>query len=595
MKKNGQYTLIKQIVGKGLSPGISFGTAYRVEAELPAFYRIDIQAEDLETELERLEQALEKSRDQYLRDKQRLAAALGQEHSYIIDAHLQMLQDPPFLAEIEKRIRALESPEKALRCVGEELLAAYQSLEDPFFRDRSFDFEEVLDRIISNLVEIPSRSEPELPDDLILVAPRIGLSTLVKYPLERVRGLVLGKAGRTSHVAIVARSHQIPVVSGIERVRSEIRTGQNLIVDGSEGVVEIVDSREGMAQIRDRVDVAKRERPQVAGDLEPCVLRDGVTVHLYGNTEIASEVDLALNLGAEGVGLFRSEFLYLRDGSGELGDDHDFSVYQELAQKVGERPALIRTLDIGIRPDEVPVLQGGEEYAVLGLRGIRFSLRHPELFRSQIRMILRARAFGNVQIVLPMVCSVDEVVESRRLIRDVEAELSRESGQVASIPVGVLIEVPGAILTVEQIARHVDFLAVGTNDLIQYTLAVGRLNEEIAYLYEPLHPAVLKSLAEVARTAGSQKLPLYVCGEMASNPVQAAVLVGMGFRHLSMTPLAIPTIKRVLRGLAHKDLVEAARELLRMETLEEIGYFIERQFGAQSELGQVETELLSER
>ena len=595
MVKNGNYTLVKRIVGKGLSPGVSFGTAYRLESELPPFYRISIRAEDLETELGRFRQALERSREQYEKDKRKLASALGKEHSYIIDAHLQMLQDPTFLAEIEKRIRDLESPEKALRCVGEELLAAYQSLDDPYFRERSFDFEEVLDRIISNLVEIPSRSEPELPDDLILVATQIGLSTLVQYPLERVRGLVLSKAGRTSHVAIVARSHQIPVVSSVEKVRSAIRTGQNLIVDGSEGVVEIIDSPEGTTALRDRLDLARGKKVQVAGDKEPCATSDGVTVHIYGNTEVASEVDLALNLGAEGVGLFRSEFLYLRDGSGDLGADHDFSVYQTLAQKVGDRPALVRTLDVGIKPDAFPVIQSGEEDAVLGLRGIRFSLQHPELFCSQVRTILRAREFGNVQIVLPMVSSVDEVIEGRRLIREVEAELGRESGQVTSIPVGVLIEVPGAILTIDRIARQVDFLAVGTNDLIQYTLAAGRLNEEISYLYEPLHPAILKSLARVSQAAGNQELPLYVCGEMASNPIQAAVLVGMGFCHLSMTPTAIPAIKKMLRGLAHEDLQQAAQELLEMETLREIGYFVEKRFGEQSEFDKAEAELQLQR
>ncbi|MGW8179498.1 MAG: phosphoenolpyruvate-utilizing N-terminal domain-containing protein, partial [bacterium] len=257
------YTIVKRFQGKGLSPGISFGTAHRVESEVPAFYRVSIRPKDVDTELERLSQALEKSMEQYSLDKGKLEKALGKEHSYIFEAHLQMLKDPHFLSEIEKRIEGLESPEKALRCVSEELLAAYHSLNDAFFRDRSFDFEEVVDRILSNLVEIPHREDPDLPDDLILVAPKIGMSTLVKYPLDRVKGLVLSEAGQTSHVAIVARSHQIPVVSGIRRVRDTIRTGQTLVVDGSEGVVEIVVSPEEFEQVRNRVDRAKKKLPEV--------------------------------------------------------------------------------------------------------------------------------------------------------------------------------------------------------------------------------------------------------------------------------------------------------------------------------------------
>lgn len=587
------YTIVKRLVGKGLSPGISFGIAHRVESEVPAFYRISIRLEDVEAELIRLQEALGRSRQQYLGDKERLEKALGKEHSYIIDAHLQMLQDPQFLSEIEERIQGLDSPEKALRCVSEELLAAYQSLEDPFFRERSFDFEEVVDRIISNLLEIPHSDDPELPDDLILVAPQIGMSTLVKYPLERVKGLVLGKAGQTSHVAIVARSHQIPVVSGIRRVKENIRTGQALVVDGSEGSVEIVISSEQIEKVRNRVDRAKKKLPEVIGDLRPCRTRDEVSIHVYGNAEVASEVKLALELGAEGIGLFRSEFIYLQ-GGGSLDTKHHFTAYQALAETVGERPALVRTLDVGIVQDQLVSVQTGEENAVLGLRGIRFSLKHPEIFKEQVRSILRARETGNLQIVLPMVSSVDELLESRRLIHEVQAELGGERAGKA-LPIGVLVEVPAAILILPSIARHVDFLAVGTNDLIQYTLAAGRLSEEVADLYNPLHPAVLRSLEMVEKVAREHGLMTFVCGEMASHPVQAAILVGMGFRHLSMTPFAIPRVKRMLRQLTLEELSKRVDELLTIETLSEIEYFVERQFGTQIEMEPSVAERLNQR
>ncbi len=576
------YTVMRRFLGKGLSPGISVGTAHRVESEIPAFYRISIKPEDLAIELRRLQQAVAKSKQQYLVDKERLERILGNEHSYIIDAHLQMLQDPQFVAEIETRIRRLESPEKALRCVSEDLLAAYRSLNDPFFRERSFDFQEVVDRIILNLLEIPHREDPDLPADLILVAPQIGMSSLVKYPLERVKGLVLGMAGETSHVAIVARSRQIPVVSSIRRVTEQIRTGQTLLVDGSEGTVEIIASPEQIDQVRSRVARAKKKLPEVTGDRKPCVTRDGVSIHVYGNAEVASEVKLALELGADGVGLFRSEFIYLQDGG--LDPEHQFAAYHTLAQMVGEHPALVRTLDIGIAGNSVKAVNTGEESAVLGLRGIRFSLKHPELFKDQVKAILRARELGNLQILLPMVSSVDELLEGRRLIREVAGELGKETDLSGRIPVGVLVEVPGTILILASIAKHVDFLAVGTNDLIQYTLAAGRLNEEVADLYNPLHPAVLRSLDSVRRVAQEGKLMTFLCGEMAANPIHAAVLVGMGFRHLSMSPLAIPKIKKLLRRLSQVELQKQVDELLRIETLSEIEYFVERQFGSNTDI-----------
>jgi phosphoenolpyruvate-protein kinase (PTS system EI component) len=243
----------------------------------------------------------------------------------------------------------------------------------------------------------------------------------------------------------------------------------------------------------------------------------------------------------------------------------------------------VRTLDIGIEGDSVVPVQTGEESAVLGLRGIRFSLKHPEIFRNQVREILRAREFGNLKIILPMVSSVDEVLEARKLIEGVEAELESENGKRLSVPVGVLIEVPATILILESIAKHVDFLAVGTNDLIQYTLAAGRLNDEIADLYNPLHPAILRSLSRISQVAEEHGTVTFVCGEMATNPVCATILVGMGFCHLSMTPFAIPRIKGTLRKVSKDELSNQIEELLKIETLTEIEYFVERQLGVNGE------------
>jgi phosphotransferase system enzyme I (PtsI) len=426
---------------------------------------------------------------------------------------------------------------------------------------------------------------------LIVVAPQIGLSTLVQFPLDRVKGLVLEKAGRTSHVAIVARSHQIPIVSGIERIRDVIRTGNTLVVDGSQGVVEVLLSQESVEQVRHRVDLAKKQAATLVGDMEPCVTRDDVRIHVYGNTEVSDEVKLVMEFGAEGVGLFRSEYIYLKYGGISVGEEEQFQTYRALAESVAGQPALVRTLDLGVDRDAT-VAEAGEETAVLGLRGIRLSLRNPDLFRTQIRAILRARRFGNLQIVFPMISSVDEFLQARELVREIEEEMANQEGAHPPILLGVLLEVPGALWTLESLVKHVDFLAVGTNDLIQYTLAAGRLNEEIAHLYNPLHPAVLGSLQRVASVTLRHNLRTFVCGEMAAHPIHSAVLVGMGFRHLSMTPFAIPVIKKMLRGLSVSELEEAVRELLREEVLSEIEQLVTKYFGAREEIHQARTELV---
>ncbi|UCF37410.1 MAG: phosphoenolpyruvate--protein phosphotransferase [Acidobacteriota bacterium] len=562
-----------RLTGTGLASGSTFGTAYRIDAQYPTFYRIKIQSDEVESEMKRFQDAVDRSREQYLSDKRKFEEAAGREHSYIIEAHLLMLEDRHLLSEIERLVREeLDSSEKALIHVSDQLLAAYHAMEDPFFRERAFDFEEVIERVLGNLMELQPEEDVETPDDLILVAPEIGLSVLARYPLEKVRGLVLTRAGRTSHVAIIARSFQIPIVSGIENLREKIRTGDTLFVNGTEGFVEICG--DPLVTLQEEPLKDKREKLASRADREPCVTRDGQRIHLLANTEFGAEVSGALGLGAEGIGLFRSEYLYLRRKTQALDEAEHCEVYRSLVQQLQGRPATIRTLDIAEAEQLFP-LAGEEGSAALGLRGIRLSLRNPERFRSQIRAILKARNGADLRVVLPMISSVDEVLEGRRLIREVEAELGGEVSQAPPIQVGVLVEVPAAVLTLDAIAAHVDFLAVGTNDLIQYTLAAGRVNEEMADLYNPVHPAILISLNRVVEIARRYDILALVCGEMAANPLYALVLIGLGFRDLSMTAIAIPEVKRVLRSQSAEELGRLAAELMELRTLSEVQEFIE--------------------
>ncbi len=574
------------LMGTGLAPGVGCGVAYRVEPKQPTFYRIRITPDEVQAELDRLRSAVERARSQYHRDREKLEERLGSDHAHIIEAHLLMLEDRALLDEVERRIRErLDSSEKAVRYVADQLLAAYESLDDRFFKERGFDFREVIERLVANLLPLGPEGEVQPTEDLILVGSELGLGVLARFPLDLVRGLVVGKSGDTSHLAIVARSLRIPIVSGVVGLREQIATGDYLAIDGASGRVEIGVSSEFLEQVRSRSGVSPvSDSPRA--DREPCLTLDGERVFLYANAEFSREVEPALHLGAEGIGLFRSEYVYMMQRSGvSPNEDDEMDLFRSVGEAMGDHPVVIRTLDLAERNGAG--FAAGEEVAALGLRGIRLSLRKPEVFRSQVRAILRAREYGDLRIVLPMVTSPDEVIQGRALIREAERELGISSGR--AIPVGVLVEVPAAVFTLESIAPHCDFLAVGTNDLIQYTLAAGRLNEEIAYLYNPLHPAVLYSLKRILQVGNEFGLPVTVCGEMAAHPLHASVLVGLGYRRLSMTALSIPRIKETLRGVATHELAKQVSHLISLRSLEDIQAFVREHLV--SKLGTLSTEL----
>ena len=566
----------QELSGVGLSPGISIGTAYEVEPQIAAFYPIRIADDEVTSELKRLRAGLKESRRQLEKAKEKLEAELGKEHSHIIDAHLLILEDPLLLRENEKNIQEeLQSPERAVREAAENWISVYRSLEDPFFRERGSDVEEVVQRLISNLMELQSHGQEGLPEDLILVVSEASLFLLVEYPLERVKGLVVKKGGTTSHGIIIARSYQIPVVAGIQDLKEVIRTGDTLIVDGTSGMVRVRPSEEEIRSYEARVRKEQKLQQELVGDTSPCLTSDDQRIFLYANAEIDSEVPLGLRLGGGGIGLFRSEYIYMKEKQKPVSEEQQFKIYKNLATVVGNRPAFIRTLDFGgeTHPYFTPIL--GETDTALGLRGIRLSLRYPEIYREQIRAILRGSAYGNLKIVLPMVSDVDEVVQASRLIQAAKEELLGEGVAFnEEIEVGIMVEVPAAVIMLEALCPHVDFFAVGTNDLVQYTLAVSRTDDRIANLFKPLHPAVLKSLYRVAQVAAAEGVLALVCGEVASHPVYACLLIGMGFRHLSMSPFAIPEVKGRLREISSLEAGDMVEDVLRQATLEEVEDYV---------------------
>ncbi len=566
----------KELAGIGLSAGVAIGTAYRVEQKGPAFYRLHIPVADVPAELLRLKEALESSKQQLIRIKRRFVEQIGQEHANVIDAHLLILEDRQFVDRVEEKIRSLqESPERAVREVAEDWLAVYRSLHDPFFRERGSDLDEVADRVLANLAVLDARPEEDLPEDLILVATEISLSNLSDYPLGKVKGLLSTRGGHTSHVTIISRFYQIPVVSGIEGLEQLIRTGDSVILDGTEGVAYVHPSPSEKRDFEVRREEERRQTLILKGDTFPCVTSDGQGISVYANTEMDSEVPTALRLGAEGIGLFRSEFIHLMSKERVASEEEQFQIYKNLAETTGERPALVRTLDMGRECDRSGSPITGDDF--LGLRGIRLSLKHPDIFKTQVRAILRARTHGHLKIVLPMVSSVDELIDGKELIREVEAELAAgASTQEEPVEVGIMIEVPSALITLEDLCVHADLLAVGSNDLIQYTLAADRSSEEMSYLFNPLHPAVLKSLERIARVAEASRRTTFVCGEIAAQPLYAYLLIGMGFQHLSMNPFSIPVLKKAIRNVSYEEARDTVDQLLELTTIKDVEAFVDR-------------------
>ncbi|MEE8350357.1 MAG: phosphoenolpyruvate--protein phosphotransferase [Acidobacteriota bacterium] len=565
-----------QLSGIGLSPGLAIGTAYEIEPPATVFYRTRIASREVSHQLKRFRSSIERSRRQLLRVKKKFERELGKEHSYIIDSHLLILEDRQLLEDVEKRIQEdRHSPERAVRESAETWLSVYRSLDDPYFRERGSDVEEVVERVIGNLVKLSPQSHEGLPEELILVVPEVSLSLLAQYPIDQVKGLIVRRGGPTSHGIIIAHSYHIPVVSGLKNPRELIHTGDTVIVDGSEGTVQVDPERSEIRLCRTRIRREERRRLALAGDPEPCTTIDDLRISVYANSEIDGEVPAGFRLGGEGIGLFRSEFVYMQEKNGPISEEKQFRIYKRLARAVKDRPGVIRTLDLGNeRHPYFSQLTGGESSA-LGVRGIRMSLKHPKIFKAQIRAILRASAFGNLKIVFPMVSSVEEVIEARRIVKTAQRELLRQGTAInESIEVGVMVEVPSAVILLEALCAHSDFFAVGTNDLIQYTMAAGRSEETLTHLFTPLHPAILKSLHRVAQVAAQQDMMALVCGEVASHPVYAALLVGMGFRHLSMNAYAIPEIKQRLRQISCQRSQEMLMEVLKLSSVKDIEAYV---------------------
>lgn len=562
--------------GIGVSPGIAMGEVSLSERVVFTSRREAISEAQVEDELKRLHRALERTRNQLKDLKDDIQKKMGEQQAFIFDAHLMILDDPMLISNLEKVITEEKvKAEWAISQVNNHFASLFESLTDEYFQQRKTDISDVLARIYRNLERKKEKKE-DTDKPVILVAHELLPSEAALYLSKKnVMGIALDMGGKTSHTAILARSLGIPAVVGLHDISLKVKNGDFLIVDGTDGEVIINPPsaiRREFQSKRERYEKYQRELKKIA-KLKPETL-DGVRFIPLANIELPEEVEAAFSYGAEGIGLFRSEFIYLQRPDLPSEEDH-LVIYQKMARSTYPRPVYIRTIDIGGEKSLPQLNIEKEPNPALGLRAIRYSLKNRDLFRTQIRAILKASVKKNVRLLVPMVTELEEVIELKRIFQEVKEELRASKIPFdESLPIGVMIEVPAAAVLIESIIQEIDFVSIGTNDLIQYYLAVDRGNESVSYLFKPHHPAVLRLLDHVIKTVNKFGKEVTVCGEMAADPLSAIILLGMGLRNFSMNPIFIPKVKKALRAVEAKTAEEAVAQALRLKTATEVEEFM---------------------
>ena len=556
--------------GVGVSAGIAIGRALVLEGPDVAIFRLDLAPEAAASEVTRFQRAVRRAWRQLRVLRDRVRSEAGEAYARVFEAQILILRDRALHQETAALIhREHVNAEWALHTVVGRYTQIFSQLGEPSLQDRGTDIEDVEARVQAILTGSRKGHDlSELTEDVIVVGATLGPSDAAGINRERVIGLAIDGGGPTSHTAIIASALGIPAVAGLRDASARVRTGDLLVLDGSEGVLVVNPPDEEAAAWRTRrTRLAQRELDLTMLRDQPAVTREGVRIRLQANVELPEEMLAARRFGAEGVGLYRSEFLYLREAPGFPGEEDHYRTYRELAEKAMPHEVVIRTLDLGGEKYFSTILERREPNPVLGLRGVRLCLRRDDLFRAQIRGILRAGAHGKVRLMFPMISGLEELRRARAIVDEVKDDLRTQRVPFdPDVPIGIMIEVPAAALTADRLAREVDFFSIGTNDLIQYTLAIDRGNESVAYLYQPLHPAILDLIRRVVEAAGRNGVRVSVCGEMAAHPVSAVILAGLGVLELSMNPAAIPSVKQVIRAIRLGDARALVEEVLRLDS-----------------------------
>jgi phosphotransferase system enzyme I (PtsI) len=562
-----------RLTGLGVSPGVGVGKALVLKGSTRDL-RFRIPAALVGRELDRLEEARARSREQIEQIKTRIARSGGAEHAYIFDAQLLMLDDAMLIDRASAIIQSERlNAASALQHALDEISALFDEAQDTYLRERKGDVADVVGRLCMNLraADDPADLFKGIEGPLVLVADEITPSVIAQLDWQRLAALVTDAGSWTYHTAILARSIHVPAVAGLHDASTLIAPGALVAVDGLTGEVFVEPDAETLAHVSAR----QRRRLAYEATLEhfrelPAITEDGVEIRLEANIESPDDAAKALERGAAGVGLFRSEFLLAGSGPSGLTEASQYDAYRRLMESAAPGRVTIRTFDLSETQLRLghAAIEGAR--APLGLRGIRLSLAMDEIFQAQLRALLRAAAHGPLRIMFPFVSGLEQLRAARAAVHRAADTLRARGVTPGSVEIGIMIEVPSAAITADLLACEADFFSIGTNDLIQYCLAVDRTDDRVSNLYEPLHPAILRTIRLVARAGRRGRIPVAVCGEMASDPALLALLVGLGLREFSMAPIALPLAKQVLRSLRVADARVAARRALAARTVKEV-------------------------
>ena len=571
-----QQQINKFIQGIGASPGIIIGKAYLIERLKVRLPQKQINPEQVEEEVQRFFNAIQESRNQLTEIKEKILDTEVRKHSFILDVHLMILDDEMLLQDTVDKIRKEKvNAEWALDLTLDKLDSAFQAIEDEYLRERRSDLHYVSARIFRNLLGKKHDDITKIKGKVIVVAHDLSPADTLQMNLKHVAGFITDIGGKVSHTAILSRSLGIPAVVGLEVATSLINGGDPLIIDGETGEVVINPTEEVSQSFLERKRRTKSfEREILKYASLPAETRDGVRIRLQANIEMVEEISSAKMHGAEGIGLYRTEILYLNRKDLPTEEEH-FQIYRRLVETIHPATATIRTLDIGGDKFLPDYSKNNEMNPALGLRAIRFSMKETDIFKTQLRGILRASAHGKLRILFPMISGMGEIRQAKAILKEVKKGLMKAKIPFdQEIEIGAMIEIPSASITADLLAREVNFFSIGTNDLIQYALAVDRINEHVSYLYEPLHPAILRIIRGVVQSAHQAGIPVAICGEMAAEPVYALILLGLGLDEFSMNPVSIPRVKKVLRMSRFEETRSLVEQLFQFSTASEIECFV---------------------
>jgi len=566
--------------GVAASPGTAIGPAFLFaddySAPIPAY---SIQAEESEGEYGRFEQAVNQAKEEVRVLREKALSVAGEEQAAIFDAHLLMLDDPDVAAQVRDRLKSsLLNVESIVFTLEQEMIDQLSSSQDPYIQERVSDVHDVIHRILGHLLHRERFSLADIDKDVILVARDLLPSDMVGMARSRIKGIAMEAGGRTSHAAILARAFGIPAVLGLGSFMADVRGGTPFIIDGDRGLV-VIDPDEGALKKEKAARSLRIARQKEFSSIRdfPAATKDGERILLKANMEVPDELDSVIQQGADGIGLFRSEFLFL--GGHIPGEEAQFKAYRQVVEGMKGKPVTIRTLDIG--GDKVLPELGAqdEKNPLLGWRAIRFCLSKTDIFRTQLRAILRAGVYGDTRIMFPMISTMEELVRARGILEEAQWECRMRGLEVPDhIKAGIMIEVPSAALCSDVLARSADFFSIGTNDLIQYTMAVDRGNEKVAYLHDPYNPALLRLIKMTIEAASKANIEVSLCGEMGADPLAALLLVGMGLRELSMSAVSIPFVKSFLLSQKLEEAENLAATVMTMTSSTQVAAHIANRY-----------------